>query len=322
MLTIRGQQVDVMLLVYPLSHAATNCQIASSLTDDFREAPDEVTRTHQVAANFSANTGMAMGKLILGLLEVGNGYAVELSLNLSNTIFLSHKAFKTAYDEQCAGKSPVLPSAEELESRRAGLKERLAAANEALDAVKFAMGGMACEDERRLAGEIFVTVLERAAQEAVSSVTFALGEFKVEMSDEELKSLVDQVKEMLMGSAGMSEEEAEAQITAKAGDTPEKRKAAFIAQQMAPLMVDSQGTKDGALLAAGSELKIIEEGVAMLSDFINKPLPVYEKAEAEVDAEVDAAAAPAHAEAPTEAPTDAPTDATPAAASPDAPKSE
>lgn len=311
-LTIRGEQVDALLLAYPISHASTNCQIASALTADFREAPDEVTRTHQVAANFSANTGIAMGKLILGLLEVGNGNAVELSLDLCNTIFLSHKAFKMAYDDQCAGKNPVLPSAEELEARRAGLKDRLAAANEALDAVKFAMGGMACDDERRLAGEIFVTILERAAQEAVSSVTFALGEFKVEMSDEELKSLVDQVKEMLMGSAGMSEEEAEAQITAKAGDTPEKRKATFLAQQTAPLMIDSQGTKDGALLAAGSELKIIEEGVAMLSDFISKPLPVYEKAAPEAEA------APA-AEAPAEA---TPATTPEAAKTEDAPKAE
>ena len=332
-IVIRGQSALAFHVAFPIMNATHMCEAHVDATRKFAEAADEQVRTLQVATCLSGNTGKALGEKIVGLIEVGNGYAVDLGIQLCNAIFRTHNQFWEDYQDQRRGKSVVMATAEVMEARRGLLEERLTAAEEAAEAVKFHLDSLDCADERRLAGELFYSIVEGAVKEAQSSVTFALGKYQVTVSDEQLKATVDEAINYFVQVGGMTQEAAEAKITEVLGATDEDRKAKMVAAEQAALMLDSQGTKDGALLAAGNELDIIEQGVQLLTDFISNPLPVYEtpavetpEAAAEATSEAAEATSEAAAETPTEAVPPAASQAAdpapPAAADSEAPKGE
>lgn len=299
-IVIRGQSALAFHVAFPIMNAVHMCEAHVDATRKFAEAADEQVRTLQVATCLSGNTGKALGEKIIGLIEVGNGYAVDLGIQLCNAIFRTHNQFWEDYQDQRRGKSAAMATTEAMEARRGLLEERLTAAEGSAEAVKFHLDSLDCADERRLAGELFYSIVEGAVKEARSSVNIALGKYAVTVSDQQLKATVDEALNYFVQVGGMTQEAAEAKITEVLGATDEERKAKMVAAEQAALMLDSQGTKDGALLSAGNELDIIEKGVQLLTDFISNPLPVYETPAAETP-EAAAEKPEAVAEAPTEA---------------------
>lgn len=178
MITVHGYQLSSEMLCRQVNIAVSVVEYHSKITEDISEAPDEVTRTQKVAANFTANTAQALGKKLVDLIETGNGYAVELGFKLIGKVFEPHDKIWVAYDEKCHGKDANVLTEDRLTERRGLLEPRLASAKVDAEAAKTALQELPSNDPRRLATKLFLEMVQVALELAVISFKLATGKFK------------------------------------------------------------------------------------------------------------------------------------------------
>ncbi len=263
---IEGQKMPVDSLVFIVQHGINTCQVRSSITGDLNQANDQVLRAYQAAAFFSSNTAAAIGAQVLLCIASGDGALVKLAMQVGGRMNKRHEEFWKDYNACRDGDPPALPG--DLETRRQGLRARLEAANALVDSTAACVEALADDDSLKASARLALQLVQVAQREAASSVEFALGNFNMEISDEQLKSTVDDIKLQLMVLMGKSEAEATAMIDTRLGATDAAKKAAMVNAHRTKLAADSQGSLDGALLSGEQELAVVELGVALLTIFM------------------------------------------------------
>lgn len=263
---IEGQKMPVDSLVFIVQHGINTCQVRSSITGDLNQANDQVLRAYQAAAFFSSNTAAAIGAQVLLCIASGDGALVKLAMQVGGRMNKRHEEFWKDYNACRDGDPPALPG--DLETRRQGLRARLEAANALVDSTAACVEALADDDSLKASARLALQLVQVAQHEAASSVEFALGNFNMEISDEQLKSTVDDIKLQLMVLMGKSEAEATAMIDTRLGATDAAKKAAMVNAHRTKLAADSQGSLDGALLSGEQELAVVELGVALLTIFM------------------------------------------------------
>lgn len=263
---IEGQKMPVDSLVFIVQHGINTCQVRSSITGALNEANDEVLRAYQAAAFFSSNTAAAIGAQVLLCIAGGDGALVKLAMQVGGRMNKRHEEFWKDYNACRDGNPPALPG--DLDSRRQGLRARLDAANALVASAAAAVETMADDDSLKASARLALQLVQVAQREAASSVEFALGNFNMEISDEQLKETVDDIKLQLMVLMGKTEAEATAMIDTRLGATDAAKKATMVNAHRTKLAADSQGSLNGALLSGEQELAAVEQGVALLTVFM------------------------------------------------------
>lgn len=263
---IEGQKMPVDSLVFIVQHGINTCQVRSSVTGDLNQANDQVLRAYQAAAFFSSNTAAAIGAQVLLCIASGDGALVKLAMQVGGRMNKRHEEFWKDYNACRDGDPPALPG--DLETRRQGLRARLEAANALVASTAAAVEALADDDSLKASARLALQLVQVAQREAASSVEFALGNFNMEISDEQLKETVADLKLQLMVLMGKSEAEATAMIDTRLGATDAAKKATMVNAHRTKLAADSQGSLDGALLSSEQELAAVELGVALLTIFM------------------------------------------------------
>ena len=263
---IEGQKMPVDSLVFIVQHGINTCQVRSSITGDLNQANDQVLRAYQAAAFFSSNTAAAIGAQVLLCIASGDGALVKLAMQVGGRMNKRHEEFWKDYNACRDGDPPALPG--DLETRRQGLRARLEAANALVDSTAACVEALADDDSLKASARLALQLVQVAQREAASSVEFALGNFNMEISDEQLKETVADLKLQLMVLMGKSEAEATAMIDTRLGATDAAKKATMVNAHRTKLAADSQGSLDGALLSSEQELAAVELGVALLTIFM------------------------------------------------------
>src|SRR5262249_39064227 len=162
------------------------------------------------------------------------------------------------------------PGAEELVALRAGIEGRYDAAVAAQQAAQAAVDALSVQHPLRATAELFASCVALGVTEASSSVAIALGEFQFEPTDAQLEQAINDNALVVVYSSDLTEAEARQYVEESMGATVELRKAFLANQVTSEMALERQGTKDGALLAAEMEVALIEQGVTMLQDFLNR----------------------------------------------------
>ena len=271
-ITIEGQEVPVADLAFLVESTRTSCEIHAQSLNDLTSYEDENQRACAAAAFFSANTAVALGKLTIDVIEIGEPTAIKLAIELTGRMNKEHKTFWDAHQRRDTSN---LPTAAALYARRVGIQARYNTAVASLKTLTADVAALPCENAHKAAAEIVINLIAKAASEAASSVAFVLGKADaIEVTDAQVKEAVEGAMLQLTWLMGKTEAEAQAIITEKLGTTMEERKAAIIKAQLEPLAPLSHGSRDGALLSADQEMMIVELGVEKVRALLAPVAPV------------------------------------------------
>ncbi len=263
---IEGQKIPVDSLVFLVRHGINTCQIHASITGELGQTTDEVMRAYQAAAFFSSNTAASIGEQVLLCIASGDGALVKLAMQVGGRMNKRHEEFWKDYNACRDGDPPTLPG--DLDTRRQGLRARMDAVNALVASASAAVESLADDSSLKASARLALQLVQVAQREATSSVEFALGNFKLEISDEQLKEAVESFKLQLMVLMGKTEAEAMATIDARLGATDADKKAFMVNAQLSKLAANSEGSLNGSLLSGEQELSVVELGVALLTIFM------------------------------------------------------
>lgn len=262
-ITIDGQVVKVNDVAMMLAGSKQTVQLHVAFTSSLGLAADKVV-AHQAAAFFSANASTVLFDELISALEIGDGVAVKMLLDLGGVINRAHKGFWSDFQQADEGLAPALP--DDLESRRAGIMARLADARSRYDALKVRVAALDVHASK-VAASVVCNALVRVETGAVESAQAAFGKMELTVSDEQLQRVVQGAMADLQ-FAGKSEEEALVIIAEKLGATPEAQKQALVQSQIESLGLGRQGVQDGALLSAEAEIATLEKGVELVNGLL------------------------------------------------------
>lgn len=266
-ITIDGKTVSVEEAQAIIGLPVALAEIHAGVCGNLAEAENEVTRTHQAASVCTANAVVIVGRLVLAHLEAGLGDAVLPELTLLNALGKTHLKHWDDFELCRDGTPPALP--DDLEARLATLDDKLAVLDIRITNVVANIASMALGHEDKPSIDAVLDTLNAIRKGASESVDGACGRTKIEISDAQLKLNVDGLMQRLVVLAGKSEEEALAIIDEKLGATDDEKKATIAKLYIEQLALDKEGTKNGSLLSAETEITVATAAADSLEAMIS-----------------------------------------------------
>lgn len=262
-IVIEGQSVPVSTIASQIQLSQALAEMHAAFCNILENYPDGLQRTYAAAAFFSGNASTTLARQVIDCLEIGNGDAVQIAIKMGGVINKQHKDFWTTLQDGRAGEP--LPVPEDLVGRRKALPSTLASAQQRLGKLKAQVEALAIDHAQKVLGEVVLKVLLKVEVGAAESVKCALGNFDLQLPEEQFSSIIAETIEQLTAGGRMSEAEARQILDEKLGASDEEKKAAIIAQETAPLALESIGTQDGALLSAEQEIAALNTGIDLLN---------------------------------------------------------
>jgi hypothetical protein len=262
-IVIEGQSVPVATIASQIQVSQALAEMHAAFCNNLDNYPDGLPRTYAAAAFFSGNASSTLAQEVIDCLEIGNGDAVQIAIKMGGVINKQHKDFWAALQDSRSGEP--LPVPDDLVGRRKALPSTLATAQERLTKLKAQVAALPIDHARKVLGEVVLKVLVKAEFGAAESVKCALGDFNLQLPEEQFSSIIAGAIEQLTDGGRMSEAEARQILDEKLGASDDEKKAAIIAQETAPLALESSGTQDGALLSAEQEIAALNTGIDLLN---------------------------------------------------------
>jgi hypothetical protein len=254
-IVIEGQSVPVATIASQIQVSQALAEMHAAFCNNLDNYPDGLPRTYAAAAFFSGNASSTLAQEVIDCLEIGNGDAVQIAIKMGGVINKQHKDFWAALQDSRSGEP--LPVPDDLVGRRK--------AQERLTKLKAQVAALPIDHARKVLGEVVLKVLVKAEFGAAESVKCALGDFNLQLPEEQFSSIIAGAIEQLTDGGRMSEAEARQILDEKLGASDDEKKAAIIAQETAPLALESSGTQDGALLSAEQEIAALNTGIDLLN---------------------------------------------------------